>query len=50
MAPYDYIEGKSDLLFIISLFYYLSFNYSLQDSYNLANKIDSETNLYKFYN
>ena len=50
MAPYDYIEGKSDLLFIISLFYYLSFNYSLQDSYNLANKIDSETKLYKFYN
>ncbi len=49
IAPYDYIDGKSSLLFVINFFYYLSNNCSIQDSYNFANKIDSETALYKLY-
>jgi len=49
LAPYDYIDGKSDLVFVINLFYYLSSNYSLEDSYNFASKIDEETKIYKFY-
>lgn len=49
IAPYDYIDGKSDLLFIVNLFYYLSCNNSLQKSFDLANKIDLETNIYRLY-
>ncbi len=49
IAPDDYIEGKSDLLFVIHLFYHLSNDMSLKNSYALASKIDSETKLYKIY-
>ena len=49
IAPNDYIEGKSDLLFVVNLFYYLSNDISLDDAYSLASKIDSETALYKIY-
>lgn len=49
IAPLDYIDGKSDLFFLVNLFYYLSSNYSLEDSYSLASKIDKETSLYLLY-
>ena len=49
IAPYDYIDGKSDLLFIVNLFYYLTCNNFLQNSFDLANKIDLETNIYRLY-
>jgi len=49
IAPTDYIEGKSDLLFVINLFYHLSNNMSLKDSFEIASKTDSETGLYKLF-
>ncbi len=49
IAPIDYIEGKSDLLFVVNLFYHLSNDKSLEDSCDLAKKIDDETGLYKMY-
>lgn len=49
IAPSDYIEGKSDLLFVVNMFYHLSNSISLEDAYRLASKIDSETALYKIY-
>ena len=49
IAPSDYIEGKSDLLFVVNMFYHLSNDVSLEDSYILASKIDRETALYKIY-
>ena len=49
IAPDGYIEGKSDLLFIINLFYNLSNNMSLKDSFENASKTDSETGLYKLF-
>ena len=49
IAPSDYIEGKSGLLFVVNMFYHLSNDVSLEDSYILASKIDSETALYKIY-
>lgn len=49
VAPADYIEGNSSLLFIVSLFYHLSNGSSFKDSFAGANSIDSETQLYNFY-
>lgn len=49
VAPIDYIEGNSDLLFVINLFYHLSNNKNLQESYDLTSKIDNETGLYKMF-
>ncbi len=49
IAPDGYIEGKSALLFVIKLFYNLSNNMSLKDSFENASKTDSETGLYKLF-
>ena len=49
IAPSDYIDGKSDLLFVINLFYHLSNNMNLDVAYTLARKINNETKLYKIY-
>ena len=49
IAPSDYIDGKSDLLFVINLFYHLSNNMNLDVAYTLARKINNETGLYKIY-
>ena len=49
IAPSDYIEGKSDLLFVVNMFYHLSNDVSLEEAYSLASKIDRETALYKIY-
>ena len=49
IAPAYYIEGKSDLLFVINLFYHLSNNLSLQDSFEMASKTDGETRLYRLF-
>ena len=49
VAPADYIEGNSSLLFIVNLFYHLSNGSSFKDSFAAANSIDSETQLYNFY-
>lgn len=49
IAPIDDIEGTSDLLFVIELFYHLSNHKSLKESCALASKTDKETALYKMY-
>ena len=49
VAPTDYIEGSSSLLFIVNLFYHLSGGVSFKDSFAIASTIDSETKLYNFY-
>ena len=49
IAPSDYIEGKSDLLFVVNMFYHLSNGIGLEDAYSIASKIDIETALYKLY-
>lgn len=49
VAPTDYIEGNSSLLFIVNLFYHLSSGSSFKDSFAIASTIDSETKLYNFY-
>ena len=49
VAPTDYIEGNSSLLFIVNLFYHLSNGSSFKDSFDSARSIDSETKLYNFY-
>lgn len=49
IAPTDYIEGKSDLMFVINLFYHLSNNKTLADSFALATETDKETGLYRLY-
>ena len=49
IAPNDYIEGKSDLLFVVNMFYHLSNDVSLEDAYSLASRIDKETELYNIY-
>ena len=49
VAPTDYIEGSSSLLFIVNLFYHLSSGSSFKDSFAIASTIDSETRLYNFY-
>lgn len=49
IAPMDYIEGNSDLLFVIHLFYHLFNGVSLEDSFALAKKMDDETALFKMY-
>ena len=49
VAPTDYIEGSSSLLFIVNLFYHLSNGLSFKDSFAIASAIDSETKLYKIY-
>ena len=49
VAPTDYIEGSSSLLFIVNLFYHLSGGLSFKDSFAIASTIDSETKLYNFY-
>lgn len=49
VAPADYIEVNSSLLFIVNLFYHLSNGSSVKDSFAGANSIDSETQLYNFY-
>lgn len=49
MAPINYIEGKSGLLFVITLFYHLSSGKSLAESCELARGTDGETGLYRLY-
>ena len=49
VAPTDYIEGSSSLLFIVNFYYHLSKGSSFKDSFALASSIDSETKLYKIY-
>ncbi len=49
IAPIDYIEGNSDLMFVMQLFYHLSNGKSLEDSVALARQTDDETGLYKLY-
>ena len=49
LAPTDDIEGTSDLMFVISLFYHLSSGKSLEESYDLASRTDSETALYQLF-
>lgn len=49
IAPCDYIEGNSDLMFIVQLFYHLSSGMSLEDSFEHASKIDDETGLFRLY-
>lgn len=49
VAPTDYIEANSSLMFIVNLFYHLSNGLSFKDSFAIASAIDSETKLYNFY-
>ncbi len=49
IAPTDYIEGNSDLMFVVQLFYHLSNGKSLEESVTLARQTDDETGLYKLY-
>ncbi len=49
IAPSDDIEGNSNLLFVVNLFYHLSNGISLDESFKLASKIDDETGLFKMY-
>ncbi len=49
IAPIDYIEGNSDLMFVVQLFYHLSNGLSLEDCVALARKTDTETGLFTMY-
>ena len=49
VAPTDYIEANSSLMFIVNLFYHLSNGLSFKDSFAIASAIESETKLYNFY-
>ena len=49
IAPNDYIEGDSDLVFVVLLFYYLCSNIhglDIETAYKKASLLDSETSLY----
>ncbi len=49
VAPTDYIEANSSLMFIVNLFYHLSNGLSFKDSFTRAGSIDGETELYALY-
>lgn len=49
VAPTDYIEANSSLLFIVNLFYHLSKGSNFKDSFARASSIDTETELYALY-
>ena len=49
VAPTDYIEANSSLMFIVNFFYHLLNGLSFKDSFAIASAIDSETKLYNFY-
>jgi len=47
IAPVDYVEGSSSLIFAISLLYHASQNgFDIADSYRKASSTDSETGLF----
>lgn len=49
IAPSDYIDGNSDLLFVIHLFHHLKNGLNLKESFNLARAMDSEAGPYNIY-
>ncbi len=49
IAPIDYIEANSDLMFVVQLFYHLFNGLSLEESVALARETDAETGLFKLY-
>ena len=49
IAPTDYIEGDSVLMFIIRMFYELKNRKDLSSAFETAREMDSETELYALY-
>jgi len=49
IAPTDYIDGNTSLLFINHLFYFLSKGDSLKEAYQKSHKFDQESSLFKMF-
>ena len=46
LAPDDYIEGDSDLIFVVLFFYYLTRGFDIETAYKKASSLDDETGMY----
>jgi len=46
LAPNDYIEGNSDLVFGVLFFYHLTHGFEIESAYKKASSLDGQTGMY----